>query len=87
MQKSEQQLSIKLTIANITKRVRDTPETFEALKNQVKAQMCKGKRDSQYIKSDEFQIVYEDATGNVINVSDDKDLLAAYEVAESLLGK
>jgi hypothetical protein len=36
-------LTIKLTAENITKRVRDVPENFGALKNVVKAQMCNGK--------------------------------------------
>jgi len=38
---SSQKLAVKLIFANITKRVRDAPETFEALKQQVKAQMGK----------------------------------------------
>jgi hypothetical protein len=34
---SSQKLAVKLTYQDITKRVRDAPETFEALKTQVKA--------------------------------------------------
>jgi hypothetical protein len=34
---SSQKLSVKLTHANVTKRVRIIPENFAALKNQVKA--------------------------------------------------
>ena len=49
--------------------------------------MCKGKAEDQFIRSDQFQIVYEDETGDIINVSDDEDLLAAYDVAESALGR
>ena len=39
---SSQKLALKLTCDNITKRLRDAPENFEALKKAVKAQMCKG---------------------------------------------
>lgn len=49
--------------------------------------MCKGKAEDQFIRSDQFQIVYEDETGDIINVSDDEDLLAAYDVAENALGR
>lgn len=45
--------------------------------------MSKGKPEDQFIGSDQFQIVYEDDTGDVINLSDDEDLLAAYDVAEA----
>jgi hypothetical protein len=34
---SSQKLALKLTCQDITKRVRDAPENFEALKNTVKA--------------------------------------------------
>jgi len=30
-----------------------------------------------------LQITYEDDGGDIINVSDDEDLLSAYEIAES----
>jgi hypothetical protein len=49
--------------------------------------MCKGKAEDQFIKSDQYKIVYEDETGDIINVSDDEDLLAAYDVAETSLGR
>ena len=39
---SSTKLAVKITCENITKRVRDAPETFEALKQTVKAQMSKG---------------------------------------------
>ena len=84
---SSTKLTVKLTSSNVTKRVRTIPESFEALKQQVKAQMCKGKAEDQFIKSNQYQIVYEDETGDIINVSDDEDLLAAYDVAETSLGR
>lgn len=49
--------------------------------------MCKGKPADQFIQSGQYQIVYEDDTGDIINLSDDEDLLAAYEVAESSMGR
>ena len=82
-------LTVKLTAENITKRVRDVPETFGALKSIVKTQMCNGKSQSldQLIKTESYCIQYVDDTGDVINVSDDEDLNTAYEVAENFLGK
>lgn len=38
------------------------------------------------ISSGNYQITYTDDTGDIINVSDDEDLQAAYEVAESSMG-
>lgn len=34
---SSQRLALKVTVNDITKRLRDAPETYEALKKQVKA--------------------------------------------------
>jgi hypothetical protein len=34
----------------------------------------------------EFSITYTDNTGDEINVSDDEDLIEAYDVAENALG-
>jgi hypothetical protein len=48
--------------------------------------MYKGKANDQYILSDQYKIVYEDNNGDVINVSDDEDLLTAYDVAQNELG-
>ena len=49
--------------------------------------MCKGKPEDQFVQSGLYQIVYEDDTGDIINLSDDEDLLAAYEVAETSMGR
>ena len=80
-------LTVKLTAVNVTKRVRELPENFEALRKQIRSQMCKGKPEDQFIQSGHYQIVYEDDTGDIINLSDDEDLLAAYEVAETSMGR
>lgn len=82
-------MTVKLTAENVTKRVREIPENFGALKNIVKAQMCNGKNQQldHLIKTETYCIQYVDDTGDVINVSDDEDLHTAYDVAENFLGK
>ena len=85
---SQKKLTLKLVNGSVTKRVRDIPENFEALKSTLKAQMAKGHQgDQSFIISNQFAITYKDDTGDVINVSDDEDLFAAYDVAETALGK
>jgi len=86
---STQKVALKISFEDVTKRVRDLPETFDALKTQVKAQMCKGKSamDTSCIQADHYAVTYQDETGDVINVSDDEDLLAAYDVAECNLNR
>lgn len=42
--------------------------------------------EQSFIGADQYAIQYTDDTGDVINVSDDEDLISAYEVAESALG-
>jgi hypothetical protein len=42
--------------------------------------------EQSFIGTDQYAIQYADETGDIINVSDDEDLLSAYEVAESALG-
>jgi hypothetical protein len=56
---SSQKLGLKLTCNDVTKRVREIPETFEALKSSVKAQMGKVKGPAQtFIQSGSFSITY-----------------------------
>jgi hypothetical protein len=56
---SSQKLALKLTYKDITKRVRDAPETFEALKQVVKAQMSKVKgQAAQEISRGYFTVTY-----------------------------
>jgi len=38
------------------------------------------------ILTNQYALQYQDDTGDIINVSDDEDLYAAYEVAEEPLG-
>jgi len=86
---SKKKLTIKLTNPsnNATKRVRDIPENFSALKKVVKAQMSKkGTFMEKLINSEKYSISYTDDCGDVINVSDDEDLYTAFEVAETSLG-
>jgi hypothetical protein len=83
----KKKLTLKLVSGSITKRVRELPENFEALKVQVKAQMAKGEQAEKHmILTNQYALQYQDDTGDIINVSDDEDLFAAYEVAEESLG-
>jgi hypothetical protein len=38
------------------------------------------------ILTNQYALTYKDDTGDIINVSDDEDLHAAYEVADEALG-
>lgn len=85
---SSQKLALKITFGDVTKRVRDIPETFEVLKTVVKTTMSKVKGPgAQAIEAGHFVMTYEDDTGDIINVYDDEDLMAAYEVAENCLNR
>lgn len=85
---SSQKLAVKLTYHDVTKRVRDAPESFEALKSVVKATMSKVKASAaQDIARGHFVLTYEDDTGDTINISDDEDLLTAYDVAENHMNR
>ena len=77
------QLKIKLANASMTKRVGETPENFEALKKAVRAQICKDEQAQSLLEKNMIHITYQDDVGDVITVSDDEDLMAAYELAES----
>lgn len=69
-----------------TKRVRDLPQSFEALQTLVEAQI-KQERESRVSISAarDYVIRYVDGDDEAINVSDDEDLLTAYDVAEKEL--
>lgn len=84
---SSTKLAVKITCDNITKRVRDAPESFEALKSTVKAQISKSSKNATFVRQGNFAITYTDDTGDVINVSDDEDLHAAYDVAENFMNR
>lgn len=42
---------------------------------------------AQVIAQGHFELIYQDDTGDNINVSDDDDLMAAYDVAENFLNR
>lgn len=77
------QINIKIQSLTKTKRIREVPESFEALKKTVEAQI-KDERDpvAQPVNNvKDFSIKYVDGDQEEINISDDEDLLTAYEVA------
>lgn len=84
---SSQRLALKVTVNDITKRLRDAPETFEALKQQVKAQLLMIKGLEKAVKEGHFRLTYQDETGDLIDIANDDDLLAAYDVAENFLNR
>jgi len=75
-----QKMALKITCGNTTKRVRELPESFDALKSTVKASF---KATDKLVGEGHFAITYEDDTGDVINLDNNDDLLAAYDVAEN----
>jgi len=53
---SSQRVVLKISCENTTKRVRDLPETFEVLKQQVKTAVSKG--NQEFIKKGNFALTY-----------------------------
>ncbi len=43
----------------------------------------KDKKSDHILKTSQYELVYKDESGDFINISDDEDLQAAYENAES----
>jgi len=84
---SSQRLALKVTANDITKRLREAPETFEALKTQVKAQLSAIKGLDRDVKAGHFRLTYQDEIGDIIDIASDDDLLAAYDVAENFLNR
>ena len=88
---SSNKLTLKLQTQTKTKRIRDLPPNFQALKAAVEAQI-KDERDLILQESAalnlskpgqrDYVIRYVDGDDEAINVSDDEDLLTAYEVAD-----
>jgi hypothetical protein len=66
--------------------MREIPPTFEALKTVVEA-LVSDERNPNHVPSGstgrDYTIKYMDPDNELINVSDDEDLQAAYEVAET----
>ena len=73
-----------------TKRIREVPESFEALKTVVEA-LIKDERaliqEKDLVKKGDrdYVIRYTDKENELIDVSDEEDFLTAYEIAESEL--
>ena len=81
----KRKINVKFQSLDKTKRVRDVPENFDALKKQVEALIRDDKIKETNIsqnKERDYVIKYEDKEHEMINVSDDEDLFTAYEVAE-----
>ena len=70
-------INLKIDLNSKIKRIRDLPQTIEALRSVVDCQLDAPKED--------YSIQYRDGQDDVINVSDDEDLLTAYEVAQKEL--
>src|SRR5258707_998149 len=79
MQAQQKKLNLKFQTSEKTKRVRDVPPTFQALKQTVEA-LLKEQKQSDQIPSTDYIIKYVDKDDEMINVSDDEDLFTAYEV-------
>jgi hypothetical protein len=76
-------INLKIDLSSKIKRIRDLPQTIEALRSVVDSQLDPAKvpiEDQQ-----RYSIQYRDGQNDVINVSDDEDLLTAYEVAQKEL--
>lgn len=96
MESKYQQLTIKLQSQTKTKRLRDIPANFKTLTEIVEQQIREEREllqqvpnngdqsfrsSSTFTSGRDFVIRYVDNEDEVINVSDDEDLLTAYDVA------
>ena len=73
-------INLKIDLNSKIKRIRDLPQTIEALRSVVDCQLDPTKAPKEH-----YSIQYRDGQDDVINVSDDEDLLTAYEVAQKEL--
>ena len=94
----QQQLTIKLQSQTKTKRLREIPKSFKDLADIVEQQI-KEERETQvpangdqsfrststFTSGRDYVIRYVDNDDELINVSDDDDLLTAYDIAEKEL--
>jgi PB1 domain len=74
-------INVKIDSLSKIKRVRDVPQSFDALKSVVEAQLKDTNVNQVSSNPRNYQIQYRDAQNDLINVSDDDDLLTAYEIA------
>ena len=79
--KNMNNINVKIDSLSKIKRVRDVPQSFDALKTAVEAQLKDTNVNQVSSNPRNYQIQYRDAQNDLINVSDDDDLLTAYEVA------
>lgn len=90
-------ITLKLQSQTKTKRVRELPQNFQALialaESQIKEEReatqqlneSFHKPNSSFMSGRDFSIKYVDGDQEQINVSDDEDLLTAYDVAQKEL--
>ena len=91
-------ITLKLQSQTKTKRVRELPRNFEALLALAESQIREEREVNQqvnesfnrhnnasFLSGRDFSIKYVDGDQEMINVSDDEDLLTAYDVAEKEL--
>jgi len=91
-------ITLKLQSQTKTKRVRELPRNFEALLALAESQIREEREATQqlnesfhkqnnasFLSGRDFSIKYIDGDQELINVSDDEDLLTAYDVAEKEL--
>lgn len=69
-------INLKIDTQSKIKRVRELPQTIEALRSVVESQL-----DPKPSQPKSYAIQYRDGQQDVINISDDEDLLTAYDVA------
>lgn len=70
-------ISLKIEANSKIKRVRDLPQSIQTLRGIIEAQLDPCNKS--------YSIQYRDGQNDLINVSDDEDLLTAYDVAEKEL--
>lgn len=77
-------INLKIQSQTKTKRLREMPANFQELKTTVEA-LIKDERakDAEVSNIRDYQIRYMDPDNEMINVSDDEDLLTAYDLAEN----
>ena len=74
------EVRVKLLFGSITKRVPERPETLELLRAEVKGYLDTDEEVKEYLmNSDQFTLTYEDDSKEMIKISKDRDLQAAYQ--------
>jgi hypothetical protein len=92
--KVDRKISLKVQSQTKTKRIRELPMSFDALKKTVEALVKDDREPTAEVQLTEqkvatttntkdYSIRYVDPDNEMINVSDDDDLLTAYDIAES----